>query len=315
MNSIRHLELIQALAEHGSFTRAADALGMSQPALTRGLRHVEETIGAELFTRSSPVRPTIFGEIVLRRSEQVLREFSEIRREIALTQKIELGTVTVSAAHYPAAISVQPGVAAFSTEHPLIQCSLLLRDWTEVLDDVRSGASDFGVAYLREVESDTELATETLREDELVFFCRQGHPLARNILIERDDLFDYPWVGPALPNEMAPNLPDAPRIFASHDPKRRRLVPRIHVENFAAMKAIVLESDCITGAPLVLIQEDIAAGRLHAFELNPGLLNVRYGFILNPNRPLSPAAGRLMDIIRRIESAKSASKGTRANNA
>jgi hypothetical protein len=61
-------------------------------------------------------------------------------------------------------------------------------------------------------------------------------------------------------------------------------------------------------------QEDIAAGRLHALELNPGLLRVRYGFILNRNRPLSPAAGRLMDIIRRIEAAKSASNGIRASN-
>jgi hypothetical protein len=65
----------------------------------------------------------------------------------------------------------------------------------------------------------------------------------------------------------------------------------------------------------VLIQEDIGAGRLHAFELDPPLLRVRYGFILNRNRPLSPSAGRLMDLIRGIEAAKTPSDGKRANGA
>jgi DNA-binding transcriptional LysR family regulator len=67
MHSIRQINVVKALAQHRHFRRAAQALGVSQPNLTRSLRQIEERLGVPLFDRQG-VTPTLFGEIVLRRA-------------------------------------------------------------------------------------------------------------------------------------------------------------------------------------------------------------------------------------------------------
>ena len=304
MNSLRHLEMIIALAEHGNFTRAAESLGISQPALTRGLHHIETTLGVELFIRSNPVRPTLFGEVVLKRSGSLLQDFSEMLREVALTRNIELGSITVSAAHYPAAMFVQSAVARFSVDHPQIQCSLLLRDWKDIEDDVRSSVCDFGTGEIREAEADPELQTEVLGEGRLILFARAGHVLSKKSGIELESLLDFPWVGPRIPKVMSYFMSSGDRVFAYLDPKRKRMMPRIHVENYAAMRAIVLESNCISAAPRELIEQDISDGKLIAFSIERDWLKFRYGFITKRERQISPSAMRMMDVIRGMVSAK-----------
>ena len=71
MYSARQLELVRALAEHGISVARRPALGVSQPALTRSLKHLEDLIGASLFDRAG-VTPTIFGEIMLKHGRPVL---------------------------------------------------------------------------------------------------------------------------------------------------------------------------------------------------------------------------------------------------
>jgi DNA-binding transcriptional LysR family regulator len=292
--------MIIALAEHGNFTRAAESLGISQPALTRGLHYIETTLGVELFIRSNPVRPTPFGEVVLKRSGSLLQDFSEMLREVALTRNIELGSITISAAHYPAAMFVQSVVARFSIDHPQIQCSLLLRDWKDIEEDVRSSSCDFGIGEIREAESDPELQTELLGEGQLFLFARAGHALSKENGVELESLLDFPWVGPRIPKVMSYFMSSGDRVFAYLDPKRKRMMPRIHVENYAAMRAIVLESNCISAAPRELIERDISEGRLIAFPIERDWLKFRYGFITRRERQLSPSATRMMDMIRRL---------------
>jgi DNA-binding transcriptional LysR family regulator len=310
MNSFRHLEMIIALAEHGNFTRAAESLGISQPALTRGLHHIETALGVELFIRSNPVRPTPFGEVVLKRSGSLLQDFSEMMREVVLTRNIELGSITVSAAHYPAAMFVQSAVARFSVDHPQIQCSLLLRDWKDIEDDVRSSVCDFGIGEVREAEADPELQTEVLGEGRLILFARAGHVLGEKTGVELDDLLDFPWVGPRIPKVMAYFMSSGDRVFAYLDPKRKRMMPRIHVENYSAMRAIVLESNCISAAPPELIEQDISDGKLVAFPIERDWLKFRFGFITKRERQISPSAMRMMDVIRDMISAKQFSQPT-----
>ncbi len=67
--SFRQIEIVKALAAHGSFALAAKVLNVSQPSLTRSLKAIEKTLGVQLIDRRG-VTPTIFGEIVLRNGEQ-----------------------------------------------------------------------------------------------------------------------------------------------------------------------------------------------------------------------------------------------------
>jgi molybdenum-dependent DNA-binding transcriptional regulator ModE len=80
MLSVRHIELVQALAEHRHFGRAANSLGISQPSLSKALATLEEQVGEPLFERLT-MKPTDFGKIVLRHGSAALTSFAEIDRE------------------------------------------------------------------------------------------------------------------------------------------------------------------------------------------------------------------------------------------
>jgi len=87
MITIRHIEIVKALAHHRHFARAAEALGITQSALTRALQALEGDLGVRLFDRGTGVpEPTMFGRIVLERGEPVTRSMDILSREIRLAR-------------------------------------------------------------------------------------------------------------------------------------------------------------------------------------------------------------------------------------
>jgi DNA-binding transcriptional LysR family regulator len=164
MQTLRHLELVRALALHKHFGKAAEALGISQPALTRSLQHLEESLGVKLFDREAgPVEPTLFGRIVLDRGETIIAGFAELKRELLLARNLDLGVLTVAAGPYPAEISVHRATGRLSAQQPLIHTSVSVKDWLEVIDDVVEGRADLGVADLFDAVDNPALEVQPIR--------------------------------------------------------------------------------------------------------------------------------------------------------
>ena len=80
--SIRQFELVKALATYRHFGRAAAALRISQPAVTRSLKHLEDLLGVPLFDRQGVTPTAVFGELVLSHGEPVIKGFADLMREI-----------------------------------------------------------------------------------------------------------------------------------------------------------------------------------------------------------------------------------------
>lgn len=81
---LRHLKTVRAIADAGSLTRAATALGLAQPALSAQLKRIERALGGALFVRGRHgVRATALGELVLERSRIVLPAVTELQQEAA----------------------------------------------------------------------------------------------------------------------------------------------------------------------------------------------------------------------------------------
>src|SRR5512139_636477 len=92
-----------ALAEHGSFVRAAAALHISQPALSRSIQGLERSFGSELFLRSSGgVVPTDVGRLYLERARDLLRMADELDREAVAHATLGAGRVAVGGGPFPA---------------------------------------------------------------------------------------------------------------------------------------------------------------------------------------------------------------------
>ncbi len=301
MHSVRQFELIRALARHRHFGRAAAELGVSQPALTRSLQHIEDDLGVRLFDRDGTVSPTLFGDVLLSRGEQVISSFADAMREIALLKGLDFGDLTIAAGPYPTAISIQKAIGELVTQHPRLVIQLRVKNWPDVVADVVSGAADVGVADISEAAGRPELETEILRRSPLSFFCRAGHPLLRRDPLTLRDLTDFPWVGPSLPARMRAGIPDEDKPFGVHDARNDRFQPRVLVETFSAARDIVKAGDGLSAAFPAQIAGELANGTLALVPLNLPWLEINYGFITRRGRSLSPAAIAFRDVLKTVE--------------
>jgi DNA-binding transcriptional LysR family regulator len=301
MQTIRQFEIIQALATHRHFGRAARALRISQPSLTRSLKELESRLGVALFDRNG-VEPTVFGEMALRYGEPVLANAAELMREIDLARGLRSGRLAVVAAMFPTDISARRAVGLLTARHPELSIELIQSDWVRATEMVLKGEADVGVAELTAAETNTDLQVEPLRNSMLQFFCAAKHPLAERATLTVDDLMDYPWVAPSLPDRMRAFLREGKR-FGFWDHSRGRFAPRIQVSTFPDMREIVIAGQGLSAALPSQIKRELAEGLCVLLPITLPWLTLNYGFITKRGRTLSPPAKVFMDLMREIERA------------
>ena len=119
---LQQLRQVIALAEHGSFVRAAAALHISQPALSRSIQNLERRFGSELFVRSSSgVVPTDLGRLYIERARDVLRMAVELDREAVTHGTLGAGRVAVGGGPFPSESVLGPAVVRFVEQFPADQ--------------------------------------------------------------------------------------------------------------------------------------------------------------------------------------------------
>jgi DNA-binding transcriptional LysR family regulator len=250
MTRLRQLEIVVSLAQHRHFGRAAQALGMSQPNLTRALKQFEADLGVPIFDRQG-VTPTPFGEIVLRHGEKTIANFHELTRELTLAKGLEIGELRIAAGPYPADISGERAVGVLLKRHPNVFVEIRSTDWEHAIEDVLEGAADLGFAEVSAAADYSGLQVQSVRKSPVFFFCAAGHPLAGKDRLVLEDLLEYPWAGPRLPERYRAALPSVDKRYAVFDSDRTRLHPRAFVGSFSAAKQVVLGGHVLS----VAIQE------------------------------------------------------------
>lgn len=301
LQSLRHLEMVRALAQHRHFGRAAKALGVSQPSLTRSLKHLEDTLGVRLFERHDGVTPTLFGRIVIEKGEMLLRGYSELLREITLTKGLDIGELTVAVAPFPAEVSAQKAMGMLAARHPGLQLELSTTDWTRVVDDISQGRADLGLADISEAAEHSELETELIRASPLHFYCRTGHPLAGRRKLCLDDLMAFPWVGPTAPARMRMEMPQTERPFGFFSEVNNRFRPRIVVGSVSAAKDVVIVSDGLSVTLPALIERELRDGLCALLPIDLPWMRLNYGFVWKRDRTHSPAADAFIQLVRAVE--------------
>ncbi len=112
MDTLQLYRQALVLARHGNYARAADALGIAQPNLTRSIAALERSLGVRLFDRGrSGAVPTAFGRILVERAEALLRTDADLRRELQLLAALATGTLTIACGPYAAEAAVGQAVA------------------------------------------------------------------------------------------------------------------------------------------------------------------------------------------------------------
>ncbi|GAA5017464.1 transcriptional regulator CynR [Streptomyces siamensis] len=145
---LRHLRYLLAVAEHGSFTRAADDLHISQPTLSQQIKQLERSLGVQLLDRSGrTVRLTDVGEVYQRYARQAMRSLTAAQRAVHDVQDLSRGELRLAVTPTFIGYLVGPMAAEFHTRHPGISLSLkeMTQDRMEaalLADDI-----DLGIAF------------------------------------------------------------------------------------------------------------------------------------------------------------------------
>ncbi len=294
---------VLVLTELGSFARAAVALHLSQPALSRSIQAVEQQVGAALFVRSSVgVTPTDIGRVLVQRARQVLQLADEINNEVLASRSLQTGQLCVGTGPYPIETIITPALTRFIAAYPLIGVRLQLADWDLLLPRLRSRELDFFVAEISTLEHEPDLVVEPMPEHALYFVGRREHPLALRDDVKPADTFGFPFAAPARipPRLLTPML--AARAHAVGGAATARAFPSIECNVMSVVKRVVEGSDCLTALTLSSMAPELQDKRLTLIGSEPWM-SVRYGIVSLKGNPTSAAATRLREFIFDAEAA------------
>lgn len=292
MNDLRQLRHFVALAEHGHFARAAEAVHLSQPALSRSIQALEASLDCRLVDRHSRgISLTAHGRLVLEHARRLLAGSRSLQNAVAQLGNLQLGDLRLGAGPYPAARLVPRAIGRLAGAYPRIRIELSIEDWRSLRARLLGEHLELFVADIRELQDDPLLAVEPLQRHAGVLFCRPQHPLAGTGPLHRDKLAELAFAGTQLPEVVAASI----RQFSGRE---RPL--SIRCDNFMVLKALVAESDVISLAPWDVIAEDVAAGRLAVLPLpdEEPVQYSAYGVVSRAGHSLSPAAQALLEALR-----------------
>ena len=175
---LRQLESFREVVRTGSFTAAAKALHMTQPAVSLHVKSLESEFGSRLFDRDARgVRLTETGRLVLEAVERVFAALGEAKRRIAEIEAPDRGTVILACGDTVALHLLPPVLAQFRKAFPLAEVQIINRGSRAVLDTLLRREADLGIVT-RPPHLDPRLQARTIRDEPLWLALPKQHRLA-----------------------------------------------------------------------------------------------------------------------------------------
>lgn len=190
---LRDIEYFAIVAQHGHLGRAAEALGLSQPALSMSLRRLERSAQAKLVKRTAKgVELTAVGATLLSHVGRLRLARDDLARELADLARGRAGHLRIGASPSNADVSLPEVCSALLMEAPQVTLNLAVLENDALLPALRKGDLDIAVTHTRQL-SQPELTLERIRDDEFVVCCAAGHRLARRKSVTLQDLVPERW--------------------------------------------------------------------------------------------------------------------------
>lgn len=193
---LRDLEYFSAIAEHGQLQRAAEALGLSQPALSKSLRRLETAVDAKLLKRTlKGVELTSVGSALLTRISKVRLSLDDVTREVADIREGRAGHLRIGMAAVLA--HIVPAVCAkLLKEAPRLTLKLTNHDHAGLLEDLRKGAVDIAVSGTVGPPQADLIETHLYAEEAATIYAAADHHLAKRRQVTLADLAQERWALP-----------------------------------------------------------------------------------------------------------------------
>ncbi len=286
---LRHLI---ALVESGSFSRAAEALFLTQPALSRSIRALEDEMGQALFDRvgrRSELTP--FGRDVLERARQIVFEVDELETGARRMREGRAGSLRVGMGSGPGAMLMTPLLLEMARHHPAMHLTISRGSTDRLVQGLRERELDALVIDARSLSPAPDLRVETLSEMRGLFMCRKGHPLLRSTGVLRfAAVRKFPIASTPLSDEVARLLVE---LYgpAAHPNE----CVTLRCEEIASLVEVVRESDA------VLLAIRASAPDLVELPLKPAMTGkARFGLVTLAGRAEPPSLAIVRELAERL---------------
>ncbi len=296
MIDLARLRVFQAVADTGSFTRAADQVHLTQPGISKHIKHMEEYLGVPLFDRlGRKIALTQPGQILLEATREIMALVGTAEERIHDLSGMRAGRLRLGAS-FPIALYILPGVlAAYRKRYPAVELTLQIATSESIEDEVFANRLDIGLVS-SEVRNARLLARQFM-SDELVVIVPPTHNWATRRRIKARDLLGETYI-------VAARGAGARAIVEERLQAKGIVLQNVlDFVNPEGVKHAVEAGLGVSLQPGSVVQREIAAGSLRALRLADMNTKIGYIVICRKGKYLSNADRAFLELLIKVTSA------------
>ncbi|MCE0812297.1 LysR family transcriptional regulator [Buttiauxella sp. W03-F01] len=289
---LHQIRAFVAVTQNGSIRGASRALNISQPALTKSIKELEEGMSARLFIRRSQgVALTECGESFYSHARLILEELRAAQEDILQRQGQLAGQINIGLGASVSRTLMPPVITAFHQKHPQVKVRIMEGQLVSMINSLRQGELDFTINTYYQGPYDQEFTFERLFEKPFAIFGREDHPAINATSIK--ELLHYNWT---LPTPRGSYYKQLEELF-----HKRSEIPNVSVfcETFSACISLVAQSDFLSILPAELGDDPLLAHRLKQIKVVETLPNATYYLIQRRDVTQAPLTTALINQFRR----------------
>lgn len=292
---LRKIKHMLALAEHGSFCKAAEVMNITQPALSRSIQSLEDALGVRLFDRTSRnIQLTPVGYVGIEAARQILASAAEFHRTVGGADLNEIGELKIGLGNVTSAVFGPPLLRGFAERHPQLRLILQVDAPESLYDMLLTERIDVVIGNTEAMPSFVEFDIDTVGSFRRGFFARSGHPLCEKENLTTDDLAAYA-VGTTypLPQSIIKTIKST-YGFGSVD-----AFFRIRSNHYGALVDLMLNSDAVVFGSNIAYLRQFRAGEVTQLNVTPHFpADMPLTIASMAGRTISPTAPLIGSIIR-----------------
>ena len=290
--NFHQLYIFYAVASHHSFSRAAEALEITQPAVSIQIQELEKSLGATLFhRRTRGLRPTEIGETVFSYAQQIFSLSDKLLQTIDELHGLQSGRLILGASTTPGEYILPLAVGQFRRDHPGIQVNLHIANTRSIVQSIQNREIDLGMVGERPDQPSEDLEFIDYMTDEIVLVAAPSHPATQNSQLTLQEVVD---LGLIIREEGSATRNTAERYFTD-----ARIVPQValNLGSNQAVKQAALAGGGIGVISRLGVTAEVKAGMLVILNV-PGWDCRRPLILVRPkDRYLSPAQRAFLDFL------------------
>ena len=290
------LHIFCRVVEHKSFSRAAEAVHLSQPTVSAHIKDLESHFGCPLIDRlAKEAAPTQAGRLLYGYARRMLGLRDEAESAMSQYQGKTRGRIAVGGSTIPGTYLLPRAVGRFRRRYPEVRLSLVIEDTAGIISGILEGVLELGVVGAESGEKD--IRQQAVMEEEMRLIVPHGHPWARRKRVALAELWEEPYIareaGSGTLQSLQANIGDLGR-------ERRELNVIAEMGSTEAVCQGIREGIGVSILSPLAVAEDLAAGRLKALAVEGLDLTRRFYLTTHRRRSLSPLAAAFIEELKEV---------------